>query len=129
MILSILNFLDSLLLVDLNLETDLAQIIHQDISLEHKSDIWRNIQEIKPVLLTNEETFNDSKSGVNESCSLVESNSVSTDDTLIFELNTVSSLFVNFVANNNFSLIDEADLVEFVKLVNKNGMPGVLSRF
>ena len=129
MILSILNFLDSFFLVYLNLETDLAQIVHQNVSLEHKSDIWRDIQEIKPVLLPNKETFNHGKSGVNESCSLVESNSVSTDDALVFELNAVSSLFVNFVANNNFSLIYEADLVEFVKLVNKNGMPGVFSRF
>jgi hypothetical protein len=70
-----------------------------------------------------------SEGGVNESSSLVESDSVSTNDTLVFELNTISALFVDFIADDYVALIDKANFIEFIKLINKNGMLSVLSRF
>jgi len=114
MILSVLDFFNRFFLVYLNLKSDFTEIVHQDIPFQDESDVRRNFQEVKPVLLSDKEAFYSCESSVNKSSSLVESDSISTDDTLVFELNAISSLFVDFIANNDFTFIDKADFIKFV---------------
>ena len=74
-------------------------------------------------------TFNGSESSVNKGSSLVESDAVSANNALVFEMDTVSSLFINFVTDNNFTIVDKTNFIKFIKLINENAMSSVFSRF
>lgn len=129
MVVSGLDLFDGFSLVDHYLESDLAEVVHQHVLLDHESDFRRDAEKIEPVVLSDEETFDSGESSVNESCSFVESDSISTDDTLVLEMDTVSSLLVDFITDNNFSVVDETDFIEFIKFVNENAMSGIFSWF
>lgn len=129
MIMSGLNLFDGFSFVDHDLKSNLAKIIHQDVLLDNKSDFRRDAEKIKPVVLSDEETFDSSESSVNKSSSLVESDTVSTDNALILEMDAVSSLFVNFVTDHYFSVIDETNLIKFIKLIDEDTVSSIFSWF
>lgn len=122
-----LNLFDGFSFVDHDLKSNLAKIIHQDVLLDNKSDFRRDAEKIKPVVLSDEETFDSSESSVNKSSSLVESDTVSTDNALILEMDAVSSLFVNFITDHYFSVIDETNLIKFIKLIDEDTVSSIFS--
>ena len=129
MIMSGLNLFDGFSFVDHDLKSNLAKIIHQDVLLDNKSDFRRDAEKIKPVVLSDEKTFDSSESSVNKSSSLVESDTVSTDNALVLEMDAVSSLFVNFVTDHYFSVIDKTNLIKFIKLIDEDTMSSIFSWF
>jgi len=70
-----------------------------------------------------------SQSGIDESSSLVEGNTIGPNNTFVVELNTVSPLLVDLVANYNLAFADETNFIKLIELVNKNRMFVVSSWF
>jgi len=129
MIVSSLNLFNSFSFVDHNLKSNFTKIVHEDVLLDDESNFRRDAEKIKPVVLSNEEAFYSCESSVDKSGSFVESDSISADDTFVLEMDTVSSLFVDFITDNYFSIVDEANFIEFIKFVNENAMSSIFSWF
>lgn len=129
MIVSSLNLFDGFSFVYHNLKSNFTKVIHKNVLLDDKGNFWRNAEEIKPVILSDEEAFDSCESSVDESGSFVESDSISSDDTFVLEMNAVSSLFVDFITDNYFSIVDETNFVKFIKFVYENAMSSIFSWF
>ena len=87
MIVSSLNLFDGFSFVYHNLKSNFTKVIHKNVLLDDKGNFWRNAEEIKPVILSDEEAFDSCESSVDESGSFVESDSISSDDTFVLEMN------------------------------------------
>lgn len=66
MIVPALDLLNGLLLVHNDLEPNLTEIIHQDVLLYDELDFWAAIQAFEPLVLSDKEAFDGSKSCVDE---------------------------------------------------------------
>lgn len=113
-IVSGLDLLNGFPFVDHNLETDLAEVIHQHIFLYNKRNIWTNFKQIKPFVLSDEESFHMGESSVYEGSSFIEGDAIGSDNTLVIELDAVSSLFVDLISDDNLSFAYEADFIELI---------------
>jgi hypothetical protein len=124
-----LNLFNSFSLINHNLKSNFAEIIHKHVLLNNESDLRADLEDVEPFLFSYEETLDMCQSSINECCSFIKGNSVSSNNTLIIELNTISPLFVDLITNDNLTFADETYFIEFIEFVYKDGMLAISSRF
>jgi len=104
---------DPMLLVD-NFGTEVNKIVDEDILLHDLSNFWAWLQHFNPSKFTNEITVEVCKGFVDECSSLVESNTIGSNNTLIFKFNAEILLFIDLKAHSNSTCFDKNDLAKFV---------------
>lgn len=120
MVVPLLELFNCSLLMNHHLASDLRHVLDQRVSLHVEGNVRVVLHEGVPMLLSDGVPVHLGRGLVDEASSLIEVDSIRADDTLVSELETVLLLLVDLVPNVDFTLVNEDNLSNFVKLVDQD---------
>jgi len=117
-----------MLLID-DFGSEIDEIVDKDILLHDLSDFRTWLQHFNPSELSDEITVKVCKGFVDEGGSLVESNTVGSNNALILELNAEILLFIDLKAHSNSTCLDKDNLTKLIQLIDDESIFFNESRF
>lgn len=95
---------------------DICDILIQNLSFKYRKELWKFIHDYLPFTLSNWVALTFSFCLVDEDLSLVEANIESSDDSSSTHSHFKPFLFVDFISNIIFSLLDKQYFIYFIQL-------------
>lgn len=112
---------DPVLLVD-DFGAEVYEIVDKDILLHDFGNFWTWLKHFNPSELTNEITVEICKGLVDEGGSLIKSNTIGSNNTLILKFNAEVLLFIDLKAHSNCTRFYENDLTKFIQFIDDEGV-------